>query len=115
MRVAVAQEVETAERWRDALDGAGIDAQVEIADRQTALPGQSPFTGLGGAAPGFAYPVTVPAEDRERAAAILVDHGWDGGSGARGAPGVSTGTRLKGALVAVAIAFAFALLWVWLN
>jgi hypothetical protein len=102
VRLTVTREPALAERWRDALEAAGIEAFVEIDDASRALPGRSALVGIGAQPLAFVYPVSVPAEDRERAAAVLIDHGWDGGieGGVRSQP-MSPRSSLRAALLAV--------------
>ncbi len=112
VRLTVVRESSIAERWRDALEDAGIEAVVEIDDAAYALPGRSPLVGIGVQPIAFVYPISVPRADRERAAAVLIDHGWDGGREGhlRGTSAPSTGSTLKAALLAVGAAFAI-LVW----
>jgi hypothetical protein len=114
VRVATARDVTTAEGWCDALEAAGIDAFVEIDDDRNVPGGSSPVitTYIG---PRFVYPVNVPAEDRDRAAAVLIDHGWNGRFGSRHVAPMSYGTMLRGALVVVAISAAIMLILVGLQ
>ncbi len=99
LRVAVARDIATAERWRDALDAAGIDAFVEIDDDRAAIPGGasvlSVYTG-----PRYVYPVNIPAAERERAAGVLINHGWDGAHGTR-VHSTMSGTRIVWGTLAV--------------
>lgn len=73
-RIIVLRSAEEAVRCADALLARDIEAVVEIDDAQRALPGQSMLPGVL-AFPGslFAYPLTVPVTDRERATRILED------------------------------------------
>lgn len=105
VRLTVAREAAIAERWRDALEAAGIEANLEIDDAAYALPGRSPLVGIGVSPMTFVYPISVPLPDRDRAAAVLIDHGWDGAvEGALREPPASTGSTLKAALLALAAA-----------
>jgi hypothetical protein len=120
IRMAVVRDADVAEAWCAALIEAGIDAFVEIDDERNAMPGQNPLVGITGGAlsavyPGLVYAVSVPAEDRDRAAAVLIDHGWTGGRGGRHEPAVSNRTRLTGAAVAIGIALAVAVVLMWLG
>lgn len=78
----VSKTPDRAEGWARALQDAGIDAAVEITDRQVVQPGGSPLVGVFGAPPlDFVHVVAVQRADRERALAVLVDAGWDGREG----------------------------------
>lgn len=114
VRVATARDVTTAERWCDALEAAGIDAFVEIDDDRNVPGGSSPVitTYIG---PRFVYPVSVPAAERDRAAAVLIDHGWNGRFGSRNVAPMSYRSMLRGALIVVAISAALMLLLVGLQ
>ncbi len=72
VRLTVFRDAAEAEHWAALLAAEGIEARVEIDDAQRSLPGQ---TILPGAliAPGglFAYPLTVAAYDRARAAQTM--------------------------------------------
>lgn len=64
--------LDEAERIADRLRAHDIDTLVETDDAVASLPGQSVLPGVLSAPGGlFAYPVTVLAEDRERATALL--------------------------------------------
>lgn len=104
VRIAVAGDGETAQRWADALTEEGIDAEVHIADAAHLGPGGSIFP----AGPSFAYPLLVPADQREAAAAVLVDLGRDGPFGRR--LGMNAELALRGALFAMLAGMAIALL-----
>jgi hypothetical protein len=111
VRLTVAREAAIAERWRDALEAAGIEANLQIDDAAYALPGRSPLVGIGVSPMTFVYPISVPLSDRDRAAAVLIDHGWDGAvEGALREAPASTGSTLKAALLALAAA---ALIFAW--
>jgi len=63
-----------AQRWLEALDEAGIPAQVHIEDGTRLATGSSMFpTGRI-----FATAIYIAPECREQAAALLIDLGWDG-------------------------------------
>ena len=95
-------------QWRDTLEAAGIDALVEIDDERNAMPGRNPLVGIGVSPATFVYAVSVPAEDRERAVRVLVDHGWDGRYGNRhyDAGPMDTGTIVRRTLLVLAITLA---------
>ena len=88
--------------WLDALLDAGIDAELHIEDAarfnltSSAYPVGVPFV----------YALFVPRADRDRAADVLIDHGWDG----RGAPRSSTmrtsGRHLRNVLLVAALSLA---------
>ena len=103
IRLAVLRDPRQAERWQQGLAAAGIDAHVEIDDAQRALPGETLLPGvMGGGQPMFVYPLTVPAADRARAAAVLIDLGWDGRRSGRRHLDATPTTLLRGALIALA-------------
>lgn len=109
-RIAVLRSVDDAEPLAEALRAQGIEALVEIDDLQLALPGQSVLPGLlAFPGPMFAYPLTVPIEDRDRAMAIL-----DGMRGARSQP-TSTRTLLRGGAIALGLGAAALVLRVALG
>lgn len=117
--MAVVRDARVAEQWCDALIDADIDAFVEIDDERNAMPGQNPLVGITGGAvspvyPGIVYAVNVPVEDRDRAAAVLIDHGWTGG-GRREVAVISGRTRVTGAAVAIGLALVIAVLLTWLG
>ena len=107
-RLAVVRAPETAERWRAALEAAGIEAEVRIADERDAMPGTSVLPGYLPAAHPWAYVLHVPAESRDEAARVLIDEGWDGRHGevTSGGQGVTPGFALRGAVVALLAAVA---------
>ncbi len=71
---ALTLDDEAAERWHEALTTAGIDAELRIEDGRALNSGSSVFpTG-----PIFATALYIAASERERAASVLIDHGWDG-------------------------------------
>lgn len=104
VRIAVTDDGETAQRWADALTNEGINAEVHLADAMHLGPGGSVFP----VGPSFAYPLLVPADQREAAAAVLVDLGRDGPFG-RGL-GMNPQLALRGALLATLAGIAIALL-----
>ena len=108
--LAVAEDAAVAERWSRALEAEGIEAAVRIGDAAVLQRGSSayPFLMPGGHRM-FAYPLLVPREERERAAGVLVDQGWDGRAGQRGEP-ADFGRALRGALLATAAGVAVAVL-----
>lgn len=105
VRLTVVRDPVLAERWRDALEAAGIDAVVEMDDAALALPGRSPLVGIGATPFTLVYPLSVPRSDRDRAAAVLIDAGWNGSrEGDRRATPPSASGALRGALWALAAA-----------
>lgn len=71
---ALTLDDEAAERWVEALGHAGIEAELRIEDGRALNSGSSVFpTG-----PIFATALYVAAGQREQAAAVLIDHGWNG-------------------------------------
>ena len=103
--LAVARDVETAERWRDTLDECGIGSEVRLED--AVITGRSSATTYANSPAGdqlFSYALWVPATEREEAAAALIDAGWDGNYGQRGPSSMSPGYVLRGTLIALAIA-----------
>lgn len=102
--LAIARDAQVAEQWQDALDSDDIESEVRIED--SALAGRSSALPQANAAVGhelFAYSVWVPAVDREVAAQVLRDGGWDGNYGQRDNT-ISAGFALRGALLALAAA-----------
>src|SRR5687768_4700258 len=84
IRLAVLRDPREAERLQAGLESAGITAFVEIDDVQHALPGGTLIPGVtAGGSSMFAYPLVIHAADRDRAAAVLIDLGWDGRSAGR--------------------------------
>lgn len=72
--LALTSDDAAATRWIEALQREGIDAELRIEDGLRLNSGSSVFpTG-----PLFATALFVPADERERAASVLIDHGWDG-------------------------------------
>ena len=111
---AVARDGATAERWSATLDGAGIDVEVRIGDAVDLTKGSSMWP-IGSSGEGhqlFAFPLFVPADRRDAAATVLVDHGWNRrfGEAARGA---CPRFVLRGALFATLAGGAVALLLLW--
>lgn len=87
---ALTLDNEAAERWAAALQREGVEAELRIEDGRALNSGSSVFpTG-----PIFATALYVPVSERERAASVLIDLGWDGkqvGAGhRRGLPDRST-------------------------
>ena len=72
-----------AQHWLEALERAGIPAEIHIEDGTRLAAGSSMFpTGRI-----FASAIYIASDSRERAAALLIDLGWDGrqlGGGHRG-------------------------------
>jgi hypothetical protein len=108
--LAVARDDTTADRWAQALNAAGVDSEVRIGDAVELLGRPS---ALSGAAAGpdflFAFPLYVPAEQRDAAARALIDAGWDGRHGSRGGA-LAPSLVIRGALGALAAAAVVALL-----
>ena len=106
--LAVARDVETAERWQDTLDDRDIGSEIRLED--AVITGRSTATTYANS-PGvdqlFAYAVWVPASDREAAAAALSEAGWDGNYGQRGTSSMSPGYVIRGTLIALAISALF--------
>lgn len=105
---ALTLDDEAAERWAAALGREGIDAELRIEDGRALNSGSSVFpTG-----PIFATALYVPVSERERAASVLIDLGWDGrqlGAGRR--PGLSERrTALVGAVLMALLVAVIALL-----
>jgi hypothetical protein len=73
VRVAVARDEATAERWRAALAARDIEAQLRIEDGSYLAPMGSTFSPQT-----FVYPLLVDASDREAAIEALVDLGRRG-------------------------------------
>jgi len=89
----VTSSPERAEEWARVLNEAGVDALVEITDAQTGDPGRSPLIGAIGSRPSeFVQLILIPPAERERAAAALLEAGWDGREGLRGGRGSSQST-----------------------
>ncbi|MBX7110851.1 MAG: hypothetical protein K1X87_03255 [Dehalococcoidia bacterium] len=105
---ALTLDDEAAERWAAALEREGIEAELRIEDGRALNSGSSVFpTG-----PIFATALYVPASQRERAAAVLIDLGWDGrqlGAGHRRGLG-DRRTALMGAVLMALLVAAIALL-----
>jgi hypothetical protein len=72
--IAVARDQRTAERWRNTLLDAGIDSEIRIEDGAHTGNLGSAYGGWMSGQP-FVYPVLVAHEDRQRAAAALVELG----------------------------------------
>jgi hypothetical protein len=71
---ALTADDEAAHRWLDALHDAGIPAELHIEDGTRLATGSSVFpTGRI-----FATAIYIAPQYRDRAAALLIDLGWDG-------------------------------------
>lgn len=109
--LAVARDVDTAEAWQDALDRAEISSEIRLED--AVITGRSSATTYANAPSGdqlFAYGLWLPATERERAAQVLIDAGWDGryGQSPEGArSSMSAGYVVRGTLVALAASALF--------
>jgi len=112
MMLAVARDVDTAEAWQDALDQADIASEIRLED--AVITGRSSATTYANAPSGdqlFSYGLWLAATERERAAQVLIDAGWDGlygqsqHQGRR--PAMSAGYVLRGTLVALVAATIF--------
>lgn len=103
IRIAATREADTAERWREAVEAAGVSSEVHIEDPREALPGTAgvPEFVLGS---GFAYGIWVPRAERLPAVRALIDAGWDGRHGSVDAETPSTRTIVGGALLALGAA-----------
>ncbi len=112
VQLAVARDEQTAEAWAEALSRTGIESEVRIGDAAT-LTGRSTWHAGVNPAPDsmFAFPLFVPEHRRQDAASILIDVGWDGRYGSRGA-GVSVTRALSGALFAILVGAGLAALLV---
>ena len=104
--IAVTRDGELAARWAESLRAAGVEAEVEIGDAQTLVPGSTLAIAGGPVDAMFGYTLLVPAAERERAARALAELGGPGGDAAQ--PG--SGVLLRGALVALAAGGAAAVL-----
>jgi hypothetical protein len=103
---------DVAGEWHDALLRAGLEAELHIRDAasfnltSTVYPTGAPFV----------YVLFVAKDDRERAANVLIDLGWDGrGVHRDGAMRVPQGGALRGALVAIAVGLALAVALILLR
>lgn len=103
IRVAATRDEDTADRWRDAVEAAGLSVEVHIEDARDALPGTTAIPDLVLGA-GFAYGLWIAPADRESALRALIDVGWDGRHGSVDAPAPPARTIVRGALLAVAAA-----------
>ncbi|MYH40433.1 MAG: hypothetical protein F4150_01330 [Chloroflexi bacterium] len=101
--VAVTRDGELASGWAEALRAVGIEAEVEIGDAQTLVPGATLAVAGGPVDAMFGYVVRVPAAERRRAVRTLEQRGGPGGDGMSGAQ-PERGVLLRGALVALAAA-----------
>lgn len=103
--LAVARDAETAELWRESLEAFQIGAEIRIGDAAHLTTRSSVIIGANSPAGDmlFAYPIFVPAEQRERAAAVLIDNGWDGRFGSvNRAQGMDTTTLVRGTIAILA-------------
>ena len=92
---ALTADEDAAHRWLTVLDEAGIPAQLHIEDGTRLASGSSMFpTGRI-----FATAVYIAPECRDRAAALLIDLGWDG----RQLGGSHRALHMDGRLVAGAV------------
>jgi hypothetical protein len=114
LRIVATRDVDTANRWRDAIAAGGGAVEVHIEDPRDALPGTSGVAEIVLGAT-FAYGVYVPPDDRAQALRMLIDAGWDGRHGLVDAPATGSRKVLRGALLAVAAAAAIAVLRVALG
>lgn len=104
MMLAVARDVESAELWQDALDTVEIESEIRIED--AVVTGRSTLTTHANGPSGFqlfSYALWVPANEREAAAAALIDAGWNGRYGQRGDT-IPAGIAFRGALLAIGVA-----------
>lgn len=104
--LTVQREGDLAGAWHEALLGADIDAELHIRDAASFSSTSSVYpTGVP-----FVYVLFVAKADRERAANVLIDLGWDGrgiGGSGRGPIGrAAAGSALGGALLALAVSAA---------
>ena len=113
--LAVARDGETAEQWTAALADAGVDAQARIGDAVQLTKGSSFWPAMNPGDGLFAFPLFVRAEQRQEAASVLVDRGWDGRSGwpePEGGRRLGLDVALPGALLATLVGALVALLLV---
>lgn len=103
--LTVLRDEDTAQHWRDALEEAGIVAELTIEDGSYLSPTSSMYP----TRMHFVFPLRVPADQRRPAAELLIDLGWDGGGGERGNH-LDPRTVLRGALLAGLGVLAFAVL-----
>lgn len=97
--LTVQREGDLAGAWHEALLATDIDAELHIRDAASFSPTSSVYpTG----AP-FVYALFVAQADRERAANLLIDLGWDGrgigGTGRRRGGRASAGGALRNAVL----------------
>ena len=108
--LTVQREGDLAGAWHEALLGAGLDAELHIRDAASFSPTSSVYP--TGAA--FVYVLFVAKHDRERAANLFIDLGWDGrgiggtGRGLVGRAPAGAGLRasLRSALLVLAASLA---------
>lgn len=109
--LAVARDVDTAESWQAALDEADISSEIRLED--AVITGRSSATTYANAPSGdqlFSYGLWLPVVDREEAAQVLIDAGWDGRYGQskeRSRNAMSAGYVVRGTLVALAASALF--------
>ncbi|MSQ28939.1 MAG: hypothetical protein EXR68_00395 [Dehalococcoidia bacterium] len=72
--LAITDDQAMARRWLDALNAAGVPAELRIEDARHLAAARLPLP-LG---PIFATTLFVLADERARAASLLIDLGWDG-------------------------------------
>ena len=70
----VIRDEEAAHEWLDALHEAGIAAELQFADGSR----YSPLSSAYPTGPVFVYPLLVPEPEREAAARVLIELGWNG-------------------------------------
>jgi hypothetical protein len=108
--LATTEDEPRARAWLGALDAADIAAELRIVDARR-MGNSSSMLPLG---PVFATTLYVDRAERERAAAVLIDVGWDGRRIGTGVGDVSISrSALVGGAVAAAVglaAFALAIL-----
>ena len=97
--IAVTRDGELASGWAEALRASGIEAEVEIGDAQTLVPGSTLSVAGGPVDAMFGYVVLVPAAERARATHRLAELGGPGSGGSGAQP--ERGVLLRGALVAL--------------
>jgi len=105
VRIAVARDEATAERWRAALAARDIEAHLRIEDGSYLAAVGSAFS-----AQTFVYPLLVASADREAAMAALVDLGARGPFARRAS---SLPMDWRGAVAAVVLLGALAIALAW--
>ena len=117
--LAVARDGETAARWASALEHAGLEADVRIDDAVALTKGSVDVASRKSGrrrTPALRVPGLRPPGEREAAASVLVDQGWDGRFGQTPAGGrsiIGLDVALRGALFAVLSGVVVALLLLW--